>query len=330
MRRSGLTIAAIAVGLVPIVSDHAPAGMRDWPARPATMVVPYAAGGSSDVIARVLSPHLSEILRQQVIIENVGGAGGMIGAKRVAKAPADGYEFVFGNVGTHAHSQALYKHPPYNAATDFTPVALIAEQPPVLLVRRDLPVTNLQEFIAYTRANKTTMQYGSGGAGSPTHLACALLNEALGVDVTHVAYRGGGPAMQDLLAGRIDYQCPNALAAIPQFASKLVKPIAILTRERSTILPDLASAHEQGLKDFDVTTWNAFFLPKGTPAAVVRKLHAATVAAMDKPALQERLRELGAEVVAPERRSPEYLQDFVARELRQWAAIIGTSGVTIN
>jgi tripartite-type tricarboxylate transporter receptor subunit TctC len=186
---------------------------------------------------------------------------------------------------------------------------------------------NLQEFIVYTKANQAKMQYGSAGAGSATGLACALLNAAIGVNVAHVPYRGGGPAMQDLIAGRLDYQCPLATAAIPQFESKLVQAIAILTKNRSPILPNLASAHEQGLKDFEVDYWNAFFLPKGAPAPIIRKLNDAAVATMNNPSVQKRLRELGAEVVAPERRSPEYLQSLVEREIRKWAAITKASGV---
>ena len=294
------------------------------------MVVPLAAGGAIDGIARILNPHLSEILSQQVIIENVGGAGGMIAAQRVAKAAPDGYQFVFGTAGTHAQNQTLYKHPRYNAATDFAPVVLIAEMPLVLIVRRDLSINNLQEFIAYTKANQAKMQYGSPGAGSPSHLACALFNAAIGVDVTHVAYRGGGPAMQDLIAGRIDYQCPNAAGAIPQLESNMVKAIAIMTKDRSSILPNLASAREQGLTNFEVENWVAFFLPRATPTAIIRKLNEATIAAMNRPAVQERLRELGAEVVAPERRSPEYLQRFVEGEIKKWAETIKASGLAIN
>ena len=234
MSRPATTIAAIAAGLALNALAFAPAAAEDWPTRPVTMVVPYAAGGAIDVIGRILSPHLSEILRQQVVIENVGGAGGMVGAHRVAKAAPDGYQFVFGNLGTHAQNQALYKQPLYNAATDFTPVALIAEQPFVLIARKDFPANSLQEFVAYTRANQARMQYGSAGAGSAVHLACALFNAAIGVDVTHVAYRGGGPAMQDLIAGRIDYQCPNASAAIPQIESNMVKAIATMSKHRSS------------------------------------------------------------------------------------------------
>jgi tripartite-type tricarboxylate transporter receptor subunit TctC len=306
------------------------AAAQDWPNRPMTMVVPYAAGGTSDGLARILNHHLSEILGQQVIIENIGGAGGMIGTHRIAKAAPDGYQFVLGGVGTHAQSQTLFKRPLYNAATDFAPVALIAEQPLVLIARKDLPASNLQEFIAYAKMNQTSMQYGSAGAGSPTHLACALLNAAMGVNITHVAYRGGGPAMQDLIAGRIDYQCPNAAAAIPQLEGRLVQAIATLTKDRSSILPNLASAREQGLKDFEVDNWNALFLPSGAPTAIVRRLNEAIVTAIDRPAMRERLRELGTEVVAPERRSPEYLQQFVEREIKKWAEIIKASGLATN
>jgi tripartite-type tricarboxylate transporter receptor subunit TctC len=325
-----LTIGAIATGVMLNAFPYASAAAQEWPTRPVTMVVPYAAGGAIDVVGRILGPHLSDILGQQVIIENVGGAGGMIGADRVAKAAPDGSQFVLGNLGTHAQNQTLYKQPRYNAATDFAPVALVAEQPFVLIARKEFPADNLQGFVAYTRANQAKLQYGSAGAGSGVHLACALFNKAIGVDVTHIAYRGGGPAMQDLIAGRLDYQCPNASAAIPHIESKLVKAIAIMSKNRSQILPGLASAQEQGLKDFDVENWAAFFLPKGTPAAIVRKMNEATAAVMNRPTVQQRLRELGAEVVAPERRSPEYLRQFVESEIKKWAETIKANGLMIN
>lgn len=214
--------------------------------------------------------------------------------------------------------------------TDFAPVGLIAEQPLVLLARKDLPADNLQEFIAYTKANHAKCKYGSAGVGTATHLSCALLNAAIGVDITHIAYRGGGLVAQDLISGRIDYQCPNATAAIPLLEGKLVKAIAVLAKNRSGILPNLASAHEQGLKDFEVENWHAFFLPARMPTAIIRKLNEATVAAMSRPSAQERPKELGAEVVAPERRSPEYLRSFVEHEIAKWAKIIKTNGLEIN
>lgn len=302
----------------------------DWPTRPVTMVVPLAAGGLVDVVGRLLASRLSELLGQPVIVENVGGAGGMTGAARVAKASPDGYQFVLGTAGTHAQNQTLYKRPLYNAVTDFAPVALFTQQPLLLLARKDLPASNLREFIAYSRANQEKMQFGSSGAGSPPHLACALLNAAIGIKVAHIPYRGAGLATQDLIAGRLDYFCPAAAVAAPLMKDNLAKAIAIFSRDRSPILPDVASAHEQGLADFEADGWNAVFMPKRTPTAIIRKLHEATVAAMNTPSVQERLKTIGVSAVAPARRSPEYLQRFVASEIEKWAAAIKTAGVTLD
>ncbi len=308
----------------------APAAAQDWPSRPVTMVVPFAAGGPMDTVGRILGGRLGEVLGQQVVVENVGGAGGMTGAARIAKATPDGYQFVLGNIGTHAHSQTLYKNPLYNAAADFSPVVLIAELPQVLIARKDLPARNLQDFIAYARQHQAKMQYGSGGAGSATHISCVLLNAAIGINVTHVPYRGGGPALQDLVAGRIDYQCLDAPIAVPQIEAGAVKAIAVLTRERSAVLPTLASAHEQGLTDFAAANWCAIFLPERTPAPIVGKLHDAVVATMETPAVRARMTEIGADLVAPERRSPDYLAGFVRGEISKWAAPIRASGVQVD
>jgi tripartite-type tricarboxylate transporter receptor subunit TctC len=303
---------------------------QEWPNRPVTMVVPFAAGGPIDTLARLLQQHLSDVLRQQVVVENVSGAGGMTGSARVAQASPDGYMFVLGSVGTHAHNQSLYKRPLYNTLSDFTPVALIAEVPLVLITRKDLPPNTLPEFIAYTKANHSRMQYGSAGAGTSTHVGGVMLNMAIGVDVTHVPYRGGGPAMLDLTAGRIDYICNIASTAVQAIQGKTVKAIAVLTTSRSVALPDLPSAHEQGLPNFDAYSWNAVFLPRGTPAPIVAKLNEALRAAMDRPAFRERLEEVGLVVVAPERRSPEYLQSFVASEIDKWAGPIRASGAMVE
>jgi tripartite-type tricarboxylate transporter receptor subunit TctC len=213
------------------------------------------------------------------------------------------------------------------AATDFAPVALIAETPLILLARKDLPANDLREFSAYAKANQAKMQYGSGGTGTTVHLACALLNTTIGVDITHVPYRGGAPAIQDLIAGRIDYQCAGAELAIPQIQANLVKAIAILTKNRSPLLPNLASAHEQGLADFEAAAWVAFVLPKGTPAAIVQRLHDATVATMDTPGMRERLIELGEDLVAPERRSTDYLRQFIGTEIEKWGKVIRAANI---
>ena len=320
MRRA---IAAFAA----LVATSVPGAAQDWPNRPITMVIPLAAGGGSDGLIRVFTPHLGELLGQQVIVENAGGAGGMIGAARVAKAPPDGYQVLLGTSGTQALNQSIYEKPLYTAATDFTPVALIFEVPQVLITRKDFPAANLQEFIAFVRANQATLQYGSSGAGGTGHLACALLNSAIGANVTHIPYRGGGPAMQDLIAGRIDYQCALANIAKPQIEALQAKPIALLSVDRSPTLPDVATAHEQGLIDFEAAAWNGIFLPKETPPAIVEKLHGAIIATLETPAVAERLKQLGATVVAPERRSSAYLQKFVAGEIDKWAAIIKAANI---
>ncbi len=284
---------AAASGLACLVTC-APAAAQSWPSRPMTMVVPFAAGGGADVMGRIVAARLSELLGQQVLVENAGGAGGMTGAYRVAKAAPDGYQFVLGTNGTHAQNQSLYKNPLYNAATDFAPVALIAEQPIALLTRKDLPADNLQEFVAYAKANQAQM------------------------------------AMQDLIAGRIDYQCANVAPALGQIESRQVKAIALLSAHRSVLTPDLPTADEQGLKDFDAIIWYALFLPKDTPAAIVRQLNAATIAAMNTSAVQERMKQIGADLVAPERRSSEYLSKLVESEIAKWAGPIKASGVTAD
>jgi tripartite-type tricarboxylate transporter receptor subunit TctC len=300
---------------------------QDWPNRPVTLVVPFAPAGAFDVMARVFTPYLTQILGQQVIVENVGAAAGIVGTNRVAKATPDGYTFLLGTVGTHAYNPSLYKKLPYNAVTDFAPVALVAEQPMVLITRKDFPADTLPEFIAYVKANAAKLQYGSAGVGSTTHLGCALLNSAAGLDVTHVPYRGGGPVMADLVAGQVHYMCSNSAGALPQIEGGTVKGIALLARARSSLIPTLATAEEQGLKDFEAITWTAFFLPKGTPPEIVDKLHAATLQMMDTPALAERMRELGVTLVPSERRSPQYLADFVAREIEKWGAPIKAAGI---
>ncbi len=298
-----------------------------WPNRPVTLVVPLAAGGGSDGLIRVVTPRLSEILGQSVIVENVGGAGGMIGAARVSKATPDGYQMLLGTSGTQATNQSIYAKPLYDAATDFTPVGLIFEVPQVLLVKKDLPVNNLKEFTAYAKANQGTMQFGSSGAGGTGHLGCLLLNTKLGVDVTHVPYRGGGPAMQDLVAGRIDYQCALANLAMPQIEGKNVKAIAVLTPERSPLMPNIPSLGEQGLPDFDASAWNVIVLPKDTPHDIADKLHKAMFEALDTPAVRDRLNQMGATVVPKERRSSAYLQKWTEAEIAKWAETIKAAGI---
>jgi tripartite-type tricarboxylate transporter receptor subunit TctC len=298
--------------------------------KPITMIIPFAAGGPTDVLGRVLAQRMSEILGQQVVVENIGGAGGMTGSKRVADAAPDGYTMVLGTVGTHAQGQTLYKKPLYDSLTAFTPVALIAEVPIILTVRKDLPVKDFKEFVAYAKANQAKMQFGSAGAGSATHLGCVLLNYVIGTDITHVPYRGTGPAMQDLQGGRIDFLCEIITTAKPQVDGGTVKALAIFDKERSPALPNLPTAAEQGTQKLEAYTWNALFLPKNAPADVVKKLNDAAVQAMKTAAVRERLEGLGAKIVPDNRATPEYLGGFVKSEIEKWAAPIKASGVSVD
>ena len=294
------------------------------------MVVPYAAGGTFDVMGRIISVKMSEILGQSVIVENTTGAGGIIGVNRVINAAPDGYTFLLGSVGTHAYNQSIYKKPRYNAATDFAPVTLFAEQPMVLESRKDFPANGLPEFVAYVRANQGKLQFGSAGAGSTTHLACSLINSTMGVNVVHVPYKGAGPAHNDLIGGQIDYMCSNIGGAVPFINGKQLKAVvANLGITRSPMLPDLATAKEQGM-DVNVTTWNAMFLPKGTPAAIVKRLGEATQQAMESPLIKQRMADIGVSGVAPERRSPEYLAKFVVEEIARWEGPIKAGNLQVD
>ena len=313
-----------------LISATVLAAAQDWPTRPVTMVVTFAAGGANDLVARILAPRMSEILGQQVIIENVAGAGGMTGAVRVAKAPPDGYQFMIGGPGQFAYNQTLYKRPLYNSTTDFTPIGLAVEGPFVLITRKDLPASHLQDFISYAKENQRKMQFGSGGAGSGGHLTCVLLNSVIGANVTHVPYRSGGPAMQDLQGGRIDYMCDVISAALPQIEGKAVKAIATLALGRTPVLPDLPTADEQGLTNFEAPAWFAFVLPKGTPDTIVRRLNKVMGDALDTSAVRERLRDLGLSAVPSERRTPEYLAKFIPSEIEKWAGPIKASGVSMD
>jgi tripartite-type tricarboxylate transporter receptor subunit TctC len=306
------------------------AGAQDWPTRPVTMVVPFAAGGPVDVGGRILAQRLTEILGRQIVVENVGGAGGTTGASRVAKAPPDGSQFLLGNIATQAFSQSLYRKPPYDAVADFAPVGLTIEQPRLLVVRKDLPAATLPEFIAHAKANQAELKYGSAGAGSAAHVACMLLNAIIGVDVTHVPYRSTSHAMQDIAASRVDYICDVISGALPLIQANSVKPIAYLSLRRSHVLPQVATAHEQGLADFDTSSWHAIFFPAGTPQPIVRRLNAALSETLDTAWVRERLEGLGAAIVAAERRSPEYLGRLLPAEIAKWTGPIRASGVSVD
>lgn len=306
-----------------------PAYAQAWPTRTLTMVNPFAPGGPNDVPARLFALRMGEILGQSVIVENVGGAGGMNGADRVAKAQPDGYTFLLGTVGTQAQNQTLYKKPAYDSTKDFRSVGLFLEAPLVLVVRKDLPVKSMQEFVAYAKANADKMQFASAGTGSAIHLGCALMNSVTGLNVTHIPYRGSNPAMQDLASGRVDYLCDIVTTAKPQIDGGTVKAIAVLDDPRSAALPDVPTAKEQGF-DVKAYTWNAFFLPKGTPEAIASKLNQTMVETMKTQAVREKLDAVGLKLVSEERATPAYLDGFVQSEIAKWAVLIKASGISID
>jgi tripartite-type tricarboxylate transporter receptor subunit TctC len=308
----------------------AAASAQDWPTRPVSMVVPFAAGGPIDFAGRLVGPRLSEALGQQVIVENIGGAGGMTGANRVAKSPPDGSMFLFGNQATHTFSQLLYKKPQYNAETDFAPVGLVLANVKVLVTRKDLPANNLQEFIAHARANQAAMHYGSAGAGSATHMTCVQLDIAMGTSITHVPYRGTAPALQDIVAGRIDFMCEVISTALPHIRSGAVKPLAILSNSRTPVVPDVPTALEQGLPDVDGDGWNAFFFPRGTPEPIVRKLASALEETLETASVRDRIVAAGLKLPPREQRGPAALGRLVTSDLKKWALPVKASGISID
>jgi tripartite-type tricarboxylate transporter receptor subunit TctC len=318
---------AVLAGLVALSGN---AFAQGYPNRPITMIIPFAAGGPTDVLGRIVGARMSELLGQQLVIENVGGAGGMTGSKRVMDAKPDGYTIGIGTVGTHAQGQTLYKRPLYNSQKDFQPVALLAQVPILLTVRKDLPAKDLKEFVAYAKANQDKMQFGSAGAGSATHLGCVLLNYLMGTNVVHVPFKGTGPAMAELQSGRIDFMCEIMSTAKSHVDAGSIRALTIMNDTRSPALPNLASSSEQGMKELVAYTWNAIFAPKGLPRDVLDKLNKTAVDAINTPAVKEKLAGLGAEVATANQTTPEYLAKLVRDETEKWAAPIKASGVSVE
>jgi len=323
-----MTRTLIAAAFALMLGD--PARADDWPTRPVTMIVPYAAGGPVDTVGRILSARLGEVLGQQVIVENVGGAGGMAGSSRVAKSAPDGYTFLMAGTSVMAMNQTLYKSPLYNAATDFTPVTLVTDSARVLIARKDLPANTLAEFVAYAKTNAEKMQYGSAGAGSGTHVCAILLDVAMGTRITHVPYRGSAPALQDMIAGRIDFICEQISTALPQIESGNVKALATLGLDRAPGLENLPTAQEQGIPGLDCGAWGAFVFPRGTPDDIVQKMAKAANDTVETGAVRDRLKGVGVTVPARERRTVAYLTKFIPSEIERWVAPIKASGVTAD
>ena len=317
-------------GMTALAALATSAAAQEWPSRTITLIVPFAPGGGIDASARLQALAIGEILGQTIVVENVGAAAGTIGSGRVAKAAPDGYTFLIGNSGTHVYSQSLYKNKPYDSAADFEAIAMVTESPRILLARKGLPVNNLQELVAYTKANQDKMQYSSAGVGSGTHLPCALLNFTLGVNVTHVPYRGEGPAMQDVIADRIDYMCTTIQSGAVQAKQGTVKGIAVMAPRRAAIIPNLATTGEQGLAGVEATVWNGFFFPKGTPKPIVDKMHRAIETMIARPDIRKKLEDLGLEILPPEQRTPAYLAKHLKDDIERWGKVIKAAGISVD
>ncbi len=320
----------IVTAIAALVAAAGSAAAQDWPTRPVTVVVPWAAGGPVDTVARIMTARISEILGQQFIVENVGGAGGSTGAARASKAAPDGYSVLLSGSAVLAQNPALYKRQLYNPVTDFEHSALHNNSARVLIVRKDFPASTFAEFVTYVKANGDKLQYGSPGVGSGGHVCAILFDQAVGIKVTHVPYRGAGPAMQDLLAGRLDYMFEQISTAVPQIQSGTVRALAALGPDPAPGLETLPTMESQGLKGLDCGAWGGFSFPKGTPQPIVQKLAKATSDALDTPALLARFKTLGVTPIPPNRRSPEYFNQFVKSEIERWGAPIRASGVQIE
>ncbi|GJD96378.1 tripartite tricarboxylate transporter substrate-binding protein [Methylobacterium iners] len=299
-----------------------------YPTRPITMVVPFAPGGTTDVVARIMGDHMSRTLGQQVVIENVTGAGGTVGATRVVKAAPDGYVLLMGNLGSQVASVAIYPKLAYDPRTDFEPIMNTAGTPMLVVAKKDLPVNDFKEFVAYLKANAAKMNYGTGGVGATSHLTCLFLDALLGVKPQHVPFRGSGPALNALLGGHIDYVCDQSVGVVPPIQAKEVKGLVTAVKERLPVIPDVPTSAEQGLPEFQATGWNALFAPKGTPKEVVETLNAAARAALKDETTRKRLLDLGAELPDDAGQAPEALAGFVRSEVDKWVPVIKNAGVT--
>ncbi|MGL4810794.1 MAG: tripartite tricarboxylate transporter substrate-binding protein [Beijerinckiaceae bacterium] len=298
-----------------------------YPDRPITLVVPFAAGGTTDIVARMMAEPMSRALGQSIVVENTAGAGGTTGANRVAKAAPDGYTLLMGNLGTQAASVGLYPKLAYDPRTDFEPIMNSAGTPMLVVAKKDLPVKDFREFVAYLKENAPKMNYGSGGVGSTSHLTCLFLESILGVKPQHVPFRGSGPALNALLGGQVDYVCDQTVAIVPTVQGKQVNGLVVAVSNRLSVVPDVPTSAEQGLPQFQATGWNALFAPKGTPRDIVEKLNMAARAALKDETTRKRFLDLGAELPDEANQSPQALGALVRSEIDKWVPVIRNAGV---
>ena len=303
----------------------APAQAQDFPTRPITMIVPFAVGGPADITGRIVADIFTRHLGQRVIVENINGAGGTIGAVRAARATADGYTIFFGHTGTNALAPAFYPDIAYDPQKDFEPIGLTAEYPEVLVVRKDLPAKNLAEFIAYAKANPNKLNVGHAGVGSVSYIGCLLLNSAIGIKPALIPFTGTAPVLNAMLVGEIDYECDPVLGNLAQVRAGTVRALAIAAKKRSPMMPDVPTSHEQGLPEFDFAVNYAAFAPIGTPKPIIEKYVAALNKGLSEEVVQKRFAELGAEIAEPVRRGPKPLADLMRSEAARLIPILNTA-----
>ncbi len=319
---SARLLLAVFAAVLPLAAQAA------WPERVITIVVPFAAGGPTDIITRLVSEPMSRSLGQQIVIENVVGAGGTVGVTRVKNAAPDGYTLIMGNLGTQAASVGLYTNLPYDPRTDFVPIMNTGGTPMIVAAKKDLPVKDFREFVAYVKANASKMNYGTGGVGATSHLTCLFLDSLLGVTPQHVPFRGSGPALNALLGGQVDYVCDQTVGIVPSIQAGQVNRLVVATPARLAALPDMPTSAEQGLPAFQAVGWNALFAPKGTPVEIIAKLNEAARAALKDPVVRKRLEDLSLEFPSEAAQTPAALGEFVAKEIDKWVPVIKKAGVT--
>jgi len=319
--------AALLTGLALAV---APAMAQDYPTRSIMMVVPYPAGGPSDVVARIIADGMSRALGQSIVVENVGGAGGTIGTARVAEAHADGYTLLAASMGSHVSAPALYPNLKYESTKDFTPIGLTAFAPAAIVAKKDFPANNLKEFVDYLKKNGESVKQAHGGVGASSHMACVLFNSVVGAKPSQVAYRGTGPALNDVIGGHVDFFCEQVVSVMGAVKGGSLKGFVVSGDTRSPALPDVPSAKEAGIADYSINIWSGVFAPKGLPKPVADKLVAALDKALDDPAVAKRLEELGGTVPPKADRGPAPLAERLKNDIGRWDPILKTAAAKLN
>jgi putative tricarboxylic transport membrane protein len=317
------------IGVVTLLAGILPAA-ADFPERNITLIVPFAAGGSTDVIARIVGDHMARTLGRSIIIENDAGAGGTTPTRRVAQARADGYTLIIGNLGTHGAAPSQYPNLKYDPVKDFTPIGLTAGLPIVIVTKKNFPANNLKEFVDYVRGNQDKVNEAHGGAGGQMHTTCTLLQSVMGTKTGRVGYRGAGPAINDMVAGQVDFACISLTAVISQIQGGTIKAMAIASPERSDVIKDVPTTKEAGLPEFQVSAWNAIFAPKNLAPDIQAKLNDAVDKALDDEATIKRLLEIGSSIPDKKERTPGALQSLVENEVARWASILKAAGATKN